>query len=156
MALRNPYNYSKPKNFKKKNLKKVKKDSKMKKRDNKQSKQDKYLKQKIMSAKPEELTFMLYQGLVKFLKKAKLFMEKGSKVYDKSNNSIQRSMAIIAELRATLDMDIEISENLDSMYEYMGRRLLDANLEKDIEILDEVIGYAEELRDTWKEAMTKV
>ena len=156
MALRNPYNYSKPKNFKKKNLKKVKKDSKMKKRDNKQSKQDKYLKQKIMSAKPEELTFMLYGGLVKFLKQAKLFMEKGSKFYDKSNDAVQRSMAILAELRSTLDMDIEVSENLDSMYEYMGRRLFDANVEKDTEILDEVIGYAEELRDTWKEAMTKV
>ena len=156
MALRNPYNYSKPKNFKKKNLKTVKKSNKMKKREKKQSKHDKYLKKKVMSAKPEELTFMLYQGLVKFLKQAKLFMEKGNNFYDKVNNSIQRSMAIIAELRSTLDMDIEVSENLDSMYEYMGRRLFDANVEKDTEILDEVIDLAEELRDTWKEAMTKV
>ncbi|HPD00946.1 MAG TPA: flagellar protein FliS, partial [Acetivibrio sp.] len=51
------------------------------------------------------------------------------------------------------DMQYEISEELFSLYEYMNRRLLEANIKKDKQILEEVTGYAEELRDTWAQAM---
>jgi flagellar protein FliS len=50
-------------------------------------------------------------------------------------------------------MNYEISKSFDSIYEYMYRRLVDANIRKDKAILEEVLGYAKELRDTWQEAM---
>ncbi len=151
MALLNPYNYNKPKNAlkakdsKKNNLHEIRKEPKTKK--------DIYLEQKILVAKPEQLTLMLYDGLVRFLKQGKLFLSNGEDSYDKVNNSLQRGQAIIHELRATLDMDIVISQNLDLLYEYMSRRTMDANMDKDEEVLDEVIELSIELRDTWKQAM---
>ena len=54
---------------------------------------------------------------------------------------------------STLDMQYEISEELFLLYEYMNRKLLEANMKKDKLILEEVTGYAEELRDTWVRAM---
>ncbi len=104
-----------------------------------------------MSAKPEELTLMLYEGVVKFVKRAKLFND--MKDIEKTNNAILRAEAIIDELRQTLNMEFEISHQLDSLYEFMNRRLFDANLKKDNAILDEVLNLSEEMRDTWKEAM---
>lgn len=154
MAMLNPYNYKKPKKAvkAKKNNKKylhaVKNET--------TSKKDQYLEQKIMTARPEQLTLMLYEGLVRFLKQGKLFMNGGKENIQKTNNSLQRAQAIMNELRATLDMDIDISKNLDLLYDYMMRRIVEANVEKNQEILDEVIGYSEELRDTWKEAMEKI
>jgi flagellar protein FliS len=65
-----------------------------------------------------------------------------------------RAQAIVTELDVTLDREYELSEGLAQMYEYMNRRLMEANLEKDTEILKEVLTYSETLRDTWKEAMT--
>ncbi|MBR3215570.1 MAG: flagellar export chaperone FliS, partial [Exiguobacterium sp.] len=56
-------------------------------------------------------------------------------------------------LRLTLNKDIAISANLDSLYDYMWRRLVDANVKNDTTILDEVLDFTTELRDTWKEAM---
>ena len=53
----------------------------------------------------------------------------------------------------TLDMNYEISSSLNSIYDYMLRRLIDANVAKDKEILDEVLGFAKILRDTWEQAM---
>ncbi len=99
---------------------------------------------------------MLYDGLVRFLKQGKLFLNGGSDNYERVNNSLQRAQAIINELRSTLDMDIVISQSLDLLYEYMTRRTMEANINKDEEILDEVIGLSIELRDTWKEAMEKL
>ena len=156
MALLNPYNYNKPRNAikvkesKKANLHEVKKELKPK------TEKDIYLEQKILSARPEQLTLMLYDGLVRFLKQGKLFLNGGSDNYERVNNSLQRAQAIINELRSTLDMDIVISQSLDLLYEYMTRRTMEANINKDEEILDEVIGLSIELRDTWKEAMEKL
>lgn len=151
MAMLNPYNYKKPKKVIKKkrsaNLHAVKNEPK--------TNRDKYLEQKIMAARPEQLTLMLYDGMVRFLKQGKLFMEAGQSRENvpKINNSLQRAQAIMNELQSTLDMDIEISENLDLLYDYMIRRTMEANIDKDIDVLDEVIELAEDLRDTWKEAM---
>ena len=149
MALLNPYNYRKPKVVvnaeepKKSKLHEVKSEPK--------TKRNIYLEQKILAARPEQLTLMLYDGLIRFLKQGKLFLSADD--FEKTNNSLQRAQAIINELRATLDMDIFISNNLELLYEYMTRRTMEANIEKDNEIIDEVIGLAGELRDTWKEAM---
>jgi len=110
-----------------------------------------YKENSIITAAPEELTLMLFNGLVKFLMQGQKAIE--AKNIEKSNSSIIRAQAIVKEFQATLDMNYEVSENLDSIYDYMYRRLVEANLKKDSSIIEEVLGYARELRDAWAQAM---
>ena len=60
---------------------------------------------------------------------------------------------IISELNGTLNMDYEVSNDLRSLYTFIKSRLIDANIEKDMDIIDEIIPIMEDMRDTWKEAM---
>lgn len=94
---------------------------------------------------------MLYNGLVKFLMQAQAAID--VKNIEKANNGIIRAQAIIKEFQATLDMNYEVSTYLDMIYDYMFRRLVEANLKKDNGIIEEILGYAKELRDTWAQAM---
>lgn len=94
---------------------------------------------------------MLYNGALKFIGKAKIFIEQ--KNIQKANESLIRAQDIIRELNITLNMDYEVSQNLRSLYTYIIERLVDANISKDIKVLDEVGEMITELRDTWKEAM---
>lgn len=153
MAMQNMYNYQRPKVMPKQamtmNTNKAPQFSDINKK--KPNKSDGYLEQKIMSAKPEELTAMLYDGIIRFIKQAMLFNEQ--KHIEKTNNAILRAQAIINELNVTLNMDYAVSENLELMYDYMNRRLLDANIEKKNSILEEVLEYAVELKDTWQQAI---
>ncbi len=110
-----------------------------------------YKESSIKTSTPEELTLMLYNGLVKFLMQAQNAIETNN--IEKANNSILRAQAIIKEFQATLDMNYEVSEGLDSLYDYMYRRLIEANLKKDVSIIEEILGYSKELRDTWAQAM---
>jgi len=113
-----------------------------------------YKENAILTASPEELVLMLYNGIIRFIEEAKGAIEK--KDYMAANNSIQRAQDIITELMLTLDMNYDISKNLYSLYDYMLRRLIDANVKKDVTILEEVKGFAIELRDTWSVALNKV
>jgi flagellar protein FliS len=110
-----------------------------------------YKESSIYTATPEELTLMLYNGLVKFLMQAESALD--SQNIEKSNTGIIRAQEIIKEFQATLDMNYEISNSLDLLYDYMYRRLVEANLKKDKDIVEEILGYAKELRDTWAQAM---
>jgi len=150
MAVLNAYNYQKPQNAKVNPMRKPQVGVRVQKNQF-ENQQEQYLETKVMTAKPEELTYMLYEGLVKFLKKAKYHIE--AKNPSKAHESILRSQAIISELRATLNMDIEISKNLEDLYLFMLDELFKANVEKSTEKLDTVIDLAEDFRSTWKEAM---
>ncbi len=110
-----------------------------------------YISNSINTATPEELTLMLYNGLVKFIMQA----QSAAIVRDieKANEAIKRAQAILVEFRSTLNMNYEVSKHLESIYEYMHRQLLQANIKKDKDILEEVLGYAKDLRDTWTKAM---
>ncbi|MGI1690250.1 flagellar export chaperone FliS [Thermoanaerobacter uzonensis] len=113
-----------------------------------------YKENAILTASPEELVLMLYNGIIRFIEEAKGAIEK--KDYMAANNGIQRAQDVITELMLTLDMSYDISQNLYSLYDYMLRRLIDANVKKDVTILEEVKGFAIELRDTWNLALNKV
>jgi len=113
-----------------------------------------YKENAILTASPEELVLMLYNGIIRFIDEAKTALQK--KDYVETNAKIQRAQDIITELMLTLDMNYDIAKNLYNLYDYMLRRLIDANVKKDIEILDEVRGFAVELRDTWSLALQKV
>lgn len=115
------------------------------------SAQNAYKQNSVTTASPGELTLMLYNGCLKFLTLAKRAIEE--KNIQEKNNYIQRAQAIINELTVTLNMDVDISKQILPLYEYMNRRLIEANIKNDTEIVDEVIGLTTEFRDTWKEVI---
>ena len=110
-----------------------------------------YKQNSVTTASPGELTLMLYNGCLKFLGKAKVAV--GEKNIEEKNYNIQRAQAIIAELMSTLNMDYDISKQILPLYEYINRRLVEANIKNDLAIIDEVEGLVTEFRDTWKEVI---
>jgi len=108
----------------------------------------------IMTASPQELTLMLYNGAIKFVNQAiKAIEENNSEL---ANNLIIKTEDIILELKLSLNKDYEISKEFETMYNYIYQRLIDANISKDIQILEEVNRFLREFRDTWKQVMKRV
>lgn len=112
---------------------------------------NKYLEDKIKQATKEQLTLMLFDGAIKFCNMAITAVE--NKHIEKANYNIRKVENIILEFRATLNFDYNIAKELDNIYEYLYNRLVQANIKKDKEILEEVLGHLRGLRDTWAEAM---
>ena len=110
-----------------------------------------YKQNSVTTASPGELTLMLYNGCIKFIGLAKKAIE--NKSIEQRNYNIQRAQAIISELMSTLNMDIAISKQMLPLYEYISRRLVEANIKNDLAILDEVEDLVTEFRDTWKEVI---
>lgn len=110
-----------------------------------------YNDNKILTANPAELTLMLYEGAIKFCNRALLAIEKND--IEKANNNILKAQKIITELRATLDFSYPVANQFEMVYDYIYRRLVESNIKKDKEILEEALGYIREMRDTWKEVM---
>ena len=112
-----------------------------------------YGNSKILTASPAELTLMLYDGAIKFVNIAIAATEK--KDVEKAHNNIMKAENIIIEFQSTLDHKYPVAKDFDTVYTYLLRRLRDANLKKDKEILEEVLGHLRTMRDTWKEVMAK-
>lgn len=110
-----------------------------------------YANSKIMTASPAELTLMLYDGAIKFCNIAMVAIEK--KDIEKAHINITKAEKIINEFQATLDHKYEVAEDFDKVYTYLRQRLLEANIKKDKDILEEVLGHLRTMRDTWKEVM---
>lgn len=105
----------------------------------------------IMTASPAELTLMLYEGAIKFCNIAIDAAEQKNVM--KAHSNIVKVENIIAYLRNTLDMQYAVAKEYDRMYDYLQRRLFQANMKKDVEILKEVNTHLRSIRDTWKEVM---
>ncbi|OZI12743.1 flagellar export chaperone FliS [Bacillaceae bacterium SAS-127] len=112
-----------------------------------------YSNNSVTTASPGELTLMLYNGCLKFIAQAKKAIE--AKNIEAKNTNIQKAQAIIQELMVTLNMEVAMSENLLPLYDYLNRRLMEANVKNDLAILEEVEGFVTEFRDTWKEVIQK-
>lgn len=110
-----------------------------------------YQLQSVMTASPGELVVMLYNGCIRFIKQAIECIN--SKDLMGAHNAIIRAQDIIVEFMSTLDMKYEISHNLLALYDYLHRRLVEANVKKDTAILEEVLTFVTEFRDTWAEAV---
>jgi len=111
-----------------------------------------YQNSKIMTASPAELTLMLYDGAIKFCNIALVGIEK--KDIEKAHNNIVKVERIIQEFQSTLDHKYPVAKDFDQVYTYLRRRLREANMSKDPEILEEVLKHLRTMRDTWKEVMT--
>ncbi|KAB7706504.1 flagellar export chaperone FliS [Bacillus aerolatus] len=112
-----------------------------------------YSNNAVTTASPGELTLMLYNGCLKFINQAKKAI--ADQDIEAKNTSIQKAQAIIQELMVTLNMDVAVSENLLSLYDYLNRRLIEANIKSDTAVLEEVEGFVTEFRDAWKEVIQK-
>ncbi len=110
-----------------------------------------YANSKIMTASPAELTLMLYEGAIKFCNIAIVAIEK--KEVEKAHNNITKVENIISEFQITLNHDYKVAEDFDNVYTYLKQRLVEANMKKDKEILEEVLEHLRTMRDTWKEVM---
>lgn len=110
-----------------------------------------YANNKILTASPAELTLMLYEGAIKFCNIAIAGIEESD--IEKANNNILKVERIITEFQMTLDHKYPIAKDFDNVYAYLQKRLLEANIKKDKEILEEVLTHLRTMRDTWKEVM---
>lgn len=115
-----------------------------------------YFENQVNTASPEQLLIMLYSGAIRFVGEAEEAMTSKKIAY--RGERISKAIAILSELSATLDHEIggEIAANLESLYDYMIRTLLAANIQDDASKLVEVREMLSGLRDTWLDAIDKV
>ena len=115
-----------------------------------------YNRSRILTASPAELTLLLYDGAIKFCNLAIVAIEK--KDIPAAHTNIVKVQKIVEEFRSTLNRDYPVSEDFDRVYCYLLRRLQDANVKKDIDIINEILEHLRSMRDTWKQVMqqTKV
>ncbi|MFH0975650.1 MAG: flagellar export chaperone FliS [Spirochaetota bacterium] len=114
-----------------------------------------YKQTEINTANQGKLIVMLYDGAIKFLKAAVENMN--VKTYDVVNTNIIKAQDIITELLLSLNMKDggEISSNLFNLYLYFKKRLLEANIQKQPDIIQEVIVHMSLLRDSWNKVSAK-
>ena len=94
---------------------------------------------------------MAFFPCIKFCNIAIMAIE--NKDIEKAHNNIMKVQRIIEEFQITLDFKYPIANDFNNVYNYLMRRLREANMTKDKEILEEVNGHIRTMRDTWKEVM---
>ncbi|WP_027409296.1 flagellar export chaperone FliS [Anoxybacteroides tepidamans] len=105
----------------------------------------------VQTASPGELTLMLYNGCLKFIKQACRAIDEQN--VEERNTNLLKAQKIVQELMVTLNMEYEVAKHMMAMYDYIYRRLVEANIKADKTILEEVEGYVTEFRDTWKQVI---
>ena len=110
-----------------------------------------YNNSRVLTASPGELTLMLYDGAIKFCNIAIIAVNQ--KDISKAHINIIKVEKIIDYLRSTLDMDYPVAHDFESIYVYLGERLIEGNYKKDKQILEEVCDHLRSVRDNWKEVM---
>lgn len=113
---------------------------------------DRYLEERVATATPAELVALLYDGFLRNVRQAVELFEQ-QKFYD-AGPLLIKAQAILVEFRTTLNHEEggEIAANLDRLYEYAHRRLLHANLRRDVAAAEEAIRLIEPIRDAWAES----
>jgi len=108
----------------------------------------------IETASGLKLVVMLYQGAIRFLGIAKDAIR--DRKLDVAHNNLLKAQDIVLELISSLNFDAgEIAHNLYSLYMYMNRRLIEANVAKDVTIIDEVIKLMTTLKEAWETLLSQ-
>lgn len=114
-----------------------------------------YRRTNVTTADPKKLVLMCYEGAIDNLKigKQKILEEE----YEGKGKALSKAQDIINELLSCLDFEKggSIATGLDSLYNYMLRRIIQAGIENDTKVIDEVIGILNELKSAWEEAFSK-
>lgn len=115
---------------------------------------NKYLETTVLTATPAQLLIMLHDGAIRF---GKLAIEAiKSKDYQEANTNLKKVQEIISELIITLDRSIPLAESIYKLYEYFQYLLIQANVKKAEEPVQEVLGYISELKEVWIQAARTV
>ena len=110
-----------------------------------------YIETAVSEASPHKLVEMLYDGAIKNMNLAKVFIE--HKNLEKKSEHINKALSIINALRAGIDLEKggEVASNLYDLYDYCYRRLFTASVKNDIAIIDEVLAHILSVSQAWKE-----
>ncbi|MFW6154595.1 MAG: flagellar export chaperone FliS [Planctomycetota bacterium] len=115
-----------------------------------------YLKAKIMTATPQQLQTMLYDGAIRFCEQARQAMLEED--IPTTHERIVRAQRIVVELSSTMNAEVnpELCGRLASLYTYVYRLLVDANVQRDPAKIDEALGLLQHIRETWLMALNKL
>ncbi|MCE9590487.1 MAG: flagellar export chaperone FliS [Planctomycetes bacterium] len=115
-----------------------------------------YLRTKIMTASPEELRLMLYEGAIRFCRQAREALAKND--HETSYNGLMRAQKIVLELSTSLNHKVapELCDRLSALYTYIYRRLVDGSTRHDLPAVDEAIRLLEFEKETWQLLMKQL
>lgn len=102
-------------------------------------------------ASPGELTLMLYNGCLKFIKQTRVAIEKED--IQGKNKAVLKAQDIIRELMVTLKTDNDIGKEMIRLYDFILSRLIEANTKNDLTALTEAEQFVTDFRDTWKQVV---
>jgi len=112
----------------------------------------KYRETEVMTSSPQKLVILLYEEAIKCLDLAILKIKTGET--GEGTKLLLKTQKIVAELIYSLNMDAgEISLRLYTLYEYIYRRLIEANMRKDCQIIEEVLSLLKPLKEAWIKAV---
>lgn len=110
-----------------------------------------YKEVQATTASPDRLLIMLYEGAIRFCTQAKMAMENDD--VQKAHENLTRAQDIVLEFMATLDLKAgELTGNIMRIYEYINYCLIQANVTKDPQFVEEALAFLRDFRDTWEEA----
>jgi flagellar secretion chaperone FliS len=114
-----------------------------------------YKQTEINTANQGKLIVMLYDGAIRFLNIALESLPE--KKYDVVNNNILKAQDIITELMLSLNMEAggQIAQNLFSLYVYFKKKLIESNIKKEPDGINEVLKHLTDLRSSWNQIAAK-
>jgi len=113
-----------------------------------------YKKVQVQTADQGQLILMCYDGAINFLKQALIAIQSGD--HAARTNLLTKAQNILWELTNSLNYEAgEIAYNLDALYNYMIRRLVDADFNSNPEAVKEVIGHLSEIKSSWEAIIIK-
>ncbi len=115
-----------------------------------------YLRDAVMTASPEQLQLMLYDGAIRFASQARDAIEKGE--IESSYNLLTRAQTIVREMENGLRHEVapELCGRMAALYRFVFSKLVDANVNKDVNALDGAIKILRHQRETWVIVIDKI
>ena len=115
---------------------------------------DRYKQNYVSTASPADLIIMLYEGCIKQIKLANIYMESGS--MEQTGEALKNAQDIITELMQALDMSFEISKDLMRLYDFILYELMQMNIKKDLENSEDILTILVTLKDAWLGAKSEL
>ena len=115
-----------------------------------------YLRNAILQARPEQLQLMLYDGAIRFALQGRDALDK--KDYEASYEKLSRAQKIVLEMDDGLRPEVsrEICEQMASLYNFVYRKLVDASVQRDTQLIDDALKILRHQRETWLLLLEKV
>lgn len=115
-----------------------------------------YREQSVMTASPGDLVLMLYDGCLRQMRLARLALEPSDgqvTAVEEAGIALKKAQDIVMELINGLDFNYDIARQLFRLYEYVDHQLIQANIRKDVKLIENLEEIMTELRTTWEQAI---